>query len=69
LQFVADKNGAENYYAEELLGGKKFFTAIYPDVAVSKACISCHNGPEDLPQEAAEVAERPPLDLSFHLRS
>jgi hypothetical protein len=43
LQFVADNKGTTNYYSEETLGGKKFFTAVYADVAVSKACTSCHN--------------------------
>jgi hypothetical protein len=50
LQLVADKKGAENYYSEEVLGGKKFFTAVYPDIAVSKACVSCHNGHTDSPR-------------------
>ncbi len=50
LQFVADKMGKENYYSEETLGGKKYFTAVYADVAVSKACVSCHNGHADSPR-------------------
>ena len=50
LQFVADSKGASNYYSEELLGGKKYFTAVYADVAVSKACVSCHNGHDDSPK-------------------
>lgn len=31
------------YYAEEMLGGRWYFTAVYPDVAVSQSCVSCHN--------------------------
>jgi hypothetical protein len=50
LQFVADSKGMTNYYAEETLGGKKYFTAVYADVAVSKACTSCHNGHSDSPK-------------------
>lgn len=50
LQLVVDKKGAENYYGEEVLGGKKFFTAVYADVAVSKACVSCHNEHSDSPK-------------------
>lgn len=50
LQFVSDKAGKENYYTEETLGGKKYFTAVYADVAVSKACVSCHNGHADSPR-------------------
>ena len=50
LQFVADNGGATNYYAEEVLGGKKYYTAVYADVAVSKACTSCHNDHKDSPR-------------------
>jgi hypothetical protein len=50
LQFVADSKGKTNYYAEEMLGGKKYFTAVYADVAVSKACVSCHNNHDDSPK-------------------
>jgi Protein of unknown function (DUF3365) len=50
LQFVADSKGATNFYAEETLGGKKYFTAVYADVAVSKACVTCHNNHDDTPK-------------------
>lgn len=50
LKFVTDSKGKTNYYAEETLGGKKYFTAVYADVAVSKACINCHNGHADSPR-------------------
>jgi hypothetical protein len=50
LQYVADSKGSSNYYSTEVLGGKKYFTAVYPDVAVSKACTSCHNGHKDSPR-------------------
>jgi hypothetical protein len=50
LKFIADNGGKENYYAEETLGGKKYFTGVYADVAVSKACVSCHNGHADSPR-------------------
>jgi len=50
LQFVADSKGATNYYAEEVLGGKKYFTAVYADVAVSPACVKCHNNHDDTPR-------------------
>ena len=49
LQFVID-NAGKTYYAEEELGGAKYFTAVYPDVAVAPACISCHNGHKDSPR-------------------
>lgn len=49
LDFVAG-NAGKNYYTEETLGGKKYFTAIYPDVAVAPACINCHNDHKDSPR-------------------
>lgn len=49
LQFVAQKKG-ENFYAEEVLGGEKYYTGIYADTAVASACISCHNEHKDSPR-------------------
>jgi hypothetical protein len=49
LQFVVDHKG-QNFYTEETLGGKKYFTAVYPDVAVAPACIACHNAHKDSPR-------------------
>ncbi len=40
----------EPYYTEEELGGTTYFTAIYPDVAVAPACVSCHNDHVDSPR-------------------
>lgn len=42
LTFLSENPG-ENFYKEEELGGKKYFTAFYPDRAVAEACWSCHN--------------------------
>lgn len=36
-------NPGEVFYGEEKLGDKTFFTAIYADTAVAKACWECHN--------------------------
>lgn len=49
LNFVAENPG-KNFYSEETLGDKKYFTAVYPDVAVSEACIACHNTHKDTPR-------------------
>lgn len=49
LKFVADNPG-QNYYGEETLGDKKYFTAVYADTAVAPACVSCHNGHKDSPK-------------------
>jgi hypothetical protein len=42
LDFVV-KSPNENYYGSERLGDTTFFTAVYPDKAISKACVDCHN--------------------------
>ena len=42
LDYVA-ANPDSNFYGEEEIGGKKFYTAIYADKAVAKACWECHN--------------------------
>jgi hypothetical protein len=49
LKFVSENKG-KNYYGEETLGGKKYFTAVYADVAIAPACVSCHNGHQDSPR-------------------
>ena len=49
LQFVVDNKG-KNYYAEETLGGKKYFTAVYADTGVAPACVTCHNAHKDSPR-------------------
>ena len=42
LDFVAE-HLEESWYGEEELGGVTYFTAVYPDRAVAKACWECHN--------------------------
>ena len=49
LQFVVD-HPEQNYYGEEELGDKRYFTAVYADKAVSEACSSCHNNHADSPR-------------------
>lgn len=49
LEFVAENKG-KNFYAEEELGGQKYFTAVYADTAVAPACVSCHNEHKDTPK-------------------
>lgn len=49
LQAVLDTG--ENFYVEETLGKKRFFTAVYPDLAVSRACVECHNNHKDSPKK------------------
>ena len=49
LQFVVD-NPKQNFYAEESLGGKRYFTAVYADPAGTGACSTCHNEHQDSPR-------------------
>lgn len=56
LTFLNDNPG-KNYYKEETLGGKKYFTAFYPDRAVAEACWSCHNNHSNKGDDYPEFAE------------
>jgi len=56
LQFINDNPG-KNYYSEEELGGKKYFTAVYPDIAVAPVCASCHNEHKDTPRTDFKVGD------------
>jgi hypothetical protein len=47
---VVATDAKKNYYTEETLGGKTYFTAVYPDIAVAPACINCHNAHKDSPR-------------------
>lgn len=49
LEFVAANKG-KNFYEEEVLAGKKYFTAVYADTAVAEACVKCHNEHKDSPR-------------------
>jgi hypothetical protein len=42
LAFVAS-HPTQNYYGQEMLGGRRYFTAVYPDIPAAAACIDCHN--------------------------
>lgn len=49
LKYVVENKG-QNYYGTEELGGKKYFTAVYPDFASAKVCVTCHNEHKDSPK-------------------
>jgi hypothetical protein len=56
LKAVADQP-AQNSYADESLNGVPYLTAIYPDVAVSEACVNCHNNHQDSPRHDYKLGE------------
>jgi hypothetical protein len=50
LRALGQTGGASPHYAEEILGGVRYLTAVYPDVAVAQACLDCHNRHPDSPR-------------------
>ncbi|QGX41548.1 Tll0287-like domain-containing protein [Permianibacter aggregans] len=44
------ENPKKPFYTEEMLGDKKYFTAVYADVAIADACVQCHNEHKDSPR-------------------
>ena len=55
LKEVATTGGS--YYAEETLGAKKYFTAVYADKAVAQACVNCHNDNADSPRRDFKLGD------------
>lgn len=56
LKFIAANKG-KNFYGEEELGGKKYFTAVYADVAVAGPCVTCHNAHKDSPRKDFKLGD------------
>lgn len=56
LEFVAANLG-KKFYGEETLGDVTYFTAVYPDIAVSEACTKCHNNHKDSPKTDFKIGE------------
>ncbi|WP_439672590.1 DUF3365 domain-containing protein [Cupriavidus necator] len=56
LDFVA-KNPGKNFYKEETLGKKTYFTAVYADTAIAPACVTCHNGHKDSPRTNFKIGD------------
>lgn len=50
-------NGAKPFYKEETIGGTKYFTAVYADRAVARACITCHNDHKSSPRNDFKMGE------------
>jgi len=45
------------FYRVEKIGEENYFTAIYADRAVSKACVTCHNNHKDSPKTDFKLGE------------
>jgi hypothetical protein len=47
----------ENHYVEESLGGRRYLTAVYPDVAHHQACVMCHNQHPNSPKKDFKLGD------------
>ena len=56
MKAVAENN-LQNFYGEEQLGKKRYFTAVYPDIAVAEACVKCHNDHKDSPRHDFKLGD------------
>ena len=56
LDNVAE-NSSKPTYGEETIRGVKHFTAVYADVAVSPACVTCHNAHPNSPRTDFETGD------------
>lgn len=56
LKFLVENPG-KNFYEQEILSGKRYFTAIYADTGISKACIECHNKHKDSPRKDFKMGD------------
>lgn len=56
LQYLLDHPDS-NYYSEESLGGRRYFTAVYPDRAIVPACVECHNQHPDSPRKDLKLGD------------
>ena len=47
---AVSEQAAPRWQGEETLGGARYFTAVYPDKAISPACVTCHNAHRESPR-------------------
>ena len=51
LEFLA-RHPTGTYSGQELRGGRRYFTVIYPDLPATASCVDCHNRrPAPIPQQ------------------
>ena len=69
LAFIAAHPG-QSFYGKEMLGGRRYVTAVYPDLPAAAACVDCHNrgaGSDARPHKAGDplgvVVVRVPLEF------
>jgi len=57
LEAIDKANGKEPFYGTEEIGGARYFTAVYADVAVADACVDCHNNHPETPREDFKLGD------------
>lgn len=50
-------NPDQRFAREEVLAGKRYYTALYPDKAVSQACVTCHNAHAESPRTDFQLGD------------
>ncbi len=58
LAFVTS-HPTQNFYGPEMLGGRRYVTAVYPDLPAAAACVDCHN--RRLPPAAPRLRAGEPM--------
>jgi len=56
LEFVAH-HPTETYSGQEMLGGRRYFTVVYPDLPATASCVECHNRRAAAAQQRHKVGE------------
>jgi hypothetical protein len=56
LQFISTRPDLI-YSSEELLGGRWYFTAVYPDVAINQSCTVCHNAKKSAGEKQHQMGD------------
>jgi hypothetical protein len=69
LEFIAG-HPDQAYYGPEMLGGRRYFTGVYPDLPAVRSCIDCHAGksgskpyPYHVGEPMGAVVVRVPLEF------
>lgn len=51
------ENVSQPFFGREILGDTEYFIAVYPDFAVSSACVKCHNAHPDSPRDDFKLGD------------
>lgn len=51
------RDPSQPFYTEEELGGRSYFTAVYPDFATLQSCVECHNQHPSSPRKDFKLGD------------